>query len=85
VIAAATVALAGVADRVVLADPELTGSTAGDETIDAAAARIAQRLEPPDDVHASGEYRRRLARVLVARALRQARARAAGAARTGEQ
>ena len=80
VIAAATVALAGVADRVVLADPELAGATA-DEDLDAAAARIAERLEPPDDVHASGEYRRRLARVLVARALRQARARAAGAAR----
>jgi aerobic carbon-monoxide dehydrogenase medium subunit len=78
VIAAATVALAGVADRVVLADPELAGATA-DEDLDAAAARIAERLEPPDDVHASGEYRRRLARVLVARALRQARARAAGA------
>ena len=55
-IAAAHVALAGVADRVVLADPELTGATA-DEDLDAAAARIAERLEPPDDVHASGEYR----------------------------
>jgi carbon-monoxide dehydrogenase medium subunit len=80
VIAAATVALAGVADRVVLADPELTGATA-DEDLDAAAARIAGALDPPDDVHASGEYRQRLARVLTARALRQARARAAGAAR----
>jgi CO/xanthine dehydrogenase FAD-binding subunit len=83
-IAAATVALAGVADRVVLADPALTAdlrqSMADDEAIDAVAARIAQRLEPPDDVHASGEYRRRVARVLTARALRQARARAAGAA-----
>jgi len=78
-IAAATVALAGVADRVVLADPELTGSSA-DEDLDAAAARIAGRLEPPDDVHASGAYRRRLARVLTARALREARTRAAGAA-----
>jgi aerobic carbon-monoxide dehydrogenase medium subunit len=83
-IAAATVALAGVADRVVLADPELTAelrqSAADDDAIDAAAARFAERLEPPDDVHASGEYRRRLARVLTARALRQARARARGAA-----
>ena len=79
-IAAAHVALAGVADRVVLADPELTGATA-DEDLDAAAARIAERLEPPDDVHASGEYRQRLVRVLTARALRQACARAAGAAR----
>jgi aerobic carbon-monoxide dehydrogenase medium subunit len=79
VIAAARIALAGVADRVVLADPELAGATS-DEDLDAAAARIAGRLEPADDVHASGEYRRRLARVLTARALRQARARAAGAA-----
>jgi aerobic carbon-monoxide dehydrogenase medium subunit len=79
-IAAANVALAGVADRVVLADPGLVGSTADDEAVDAAAARIAERLEPPDDVHASGEYRRRVARVLTVRALREACARAAGAA-----
>jgi CO/xanthine dehydrogenase FAD-binding subunit len=78
-LASARVALAGVADRVVLADPELIGSTADDD-LDAAAARIAERLEPTSDVHASGEYRRRLARVLTARALRQACARATGAA-----
>jgi aerobic carbon-monoxide dehydrogenase medium subunit len=78
-IAAATVALAGVADRVVLAGPELTGSSA-DQDLDEIAARIAGTLEPSDDVHASGEYRRRLARVLTARALREATARAAGAA-----
>ena len=77
-IAAARVALAGVADRVVLADPELAGRTA-DTDLEAAAARIAEGLEPPDDVHASGAYRRRLARVLTARALRQAADRAAGA------
>jgi len=75
-IAAANVALAGVADRVVLADPGLTGSAASDAAIDAAAARIADTLEPADDVHASGAYRRRLARVLTARALREASARA---------
>jgi aerobic carbon-monoxide dehydrogenase medium subunit len=81
-IASATIALAGVADRVVLADPDvagLTGSATTDEALDAAAGRIAGRLEPPDDVHASGAYRRRLARVLVARALREACDRAAGA------
>jgi aerobic carbon-monoxide dehydrogenase medium subunit len=76
-IAAASVALAGVADRVMLADPDLAGRVADDEAIGTAAARIADRLDPPDDVHASGEYRRRLARVLVARALREASARAA--------
>ena len=72
VIAAGHVALAGVADRVVLADSQLLTSDP-DET----AARIAETLDPPDDVHASGEYRRRVARVLVARALREAYARAA--------
>jgi len=70
--ASATVALAGVADRVVLADPELL---TGDP--DESAARIADTLHPADDVHASGAYRRRLARVLVSRALREAAARAA--------
>src|SRR6266851_2199061 len=62
-IAATRVALAGVADRVTLVDPELlaglagrtlTGST-GDEAADAAAARIAGSLEPSADVHASGD------------------------------
>jgi aerobic carbon-monoxide dehydrogenase medium subunit len=71
-LASATVALAGVADRVVLADPALV-----DSDPDGTAARIAETLEPPDDVHASGTYRRRVARVLVARALREACARAA--------
>jgi CO/xanthine dehydrogenase FAD-binding subunit len=98
-VAAARVALAGVADRVMLADPQLlagltglTGSTrnggagaggTGDELADAAGAaagRIADGLEPTDDVHAPAGYRRRLVRVLVARALREAYARAAGAA-----
>jgi CO/xanthine dehydrogenase FAD-binding subunit len=70
--ASATVALAGVADRVVLADPELLN-----DDPDESAALIAESLDPPDDVHASGAYRRRLARVLTARALREASARAA--------
>jgi|KBSMisStandDraft_5_1062788.scaffolds.fasta_scaffold107164_2 CO/xanthine dehydrogenase FAD-binding subunit len=105
-IAAARVALAGVADRVMLAGPDLltglTGATlaggtgagstgaggtrtgssgAGGSGDDAAgaAARIAGGLDPADDVHASGEYRRRLVRVLTARALREAYARATGA------
>jgi aerobic carbon-monoxide dehydrogenase medium subunit len=82
-IASARVALAGVADRVVLADPDLvglTGSATTDQDLDGAAARIAGSLEPSDDVHACGAYRRRLARVLVARALREACDRATGAA-----
>jgi aerobic carbon-monoxide dehydrogenase medium subunit len=80
-IAAARVALAGVADRVTLADPDLlAGLALGHGDVDAAAAAIAGRLEPATDVHASGEYRRRLARVLITRALRQACTRASGVA-----
>jgi aerobic carbon-monoxide dehydrogenase medium subunit len=98
-IAATRVALAGVADRVLLADPDLLGGLTGltgsmlgggagaretgDEpagAAEAAAGQIAGGLEPVDDVHASAGYRRRLVRVLVARALREAYARAAGAA-----
>jgi CO/xanthine dehydrogenase FAD-binding subunit len=85
-IAAVRVALAGVADRVKLASPELLtdlidSTLSGnnrEDAADAIAARIAASLEPPTDVHASAEYRRRLARVLTARALRDAYARAAG-------
>jgi CO/xanthine dehydrogenase FAD-binding subunit len=91
-IAAARVALAGVADRVMLADPGLLAGLTGsalagsapagggaDDAAGAVAARIAGSLDPADDVHASGEYRRRLVRVLTARALREAYARAVGA------
>jgi carbon-monoxide dehydrogenase medium subunit len=83
-VAATRVALAGVADRVTLVDQELliglAGSTGDEASVEAAAARIAASLEPPADVHASGDYRRQLVRVLTARALREAHTRAAGAA-----
>ncbi len=96
-ITAARVALAGVADRVMLADPEMlagltggmpggrTGTTGDGGTLaggaaDTAAARIADSLDPTGDVHASAAYRQRLVRVLTARAIRGAYARAAGAA-----
>jgi aerobic carbon-monoxide dehydrogenase medium subunit len=77
------VALAGVADTVILAaDDLLSGLTAGrddDDTPEQVAALIAASLNPSDDVHATGAYRRRLAAVLTARALRQAHHRAKGA------
>jgi carbon-monoxide dehydrogenase medium subunit len=92
-IAAARIALAGVADRVMLADAALVGELAGGPAEPAAAsaaaasvawdsvaAGIADSLQPPADLHATGDYRRRLARVLIGRAIRQACARAAGAA-----
>jgi aerobic carbon-monoxide dehydrogenase medium subunit len=86
-ITAARVALAGVADRATLAGPELAAGLIGlpagatQPELDAVAARIAESLRPPDDVHASGTYRRRLARVLIARALAEARGRALGEGR----
>jgi CO/xanthine dehydrogenase FAD-binding subunit len=33
---------------------------------------LAEKIDPPSDMHASAGYRRRLVRVLVARALRRA-------------
>ena len=83
-IAGTRVALAGVGDRVMLVGQQLLDGLAGGSgagaSIDAAAGRIADSVDPPADVHASGDYRRRLTRVLTARALREAHARAAGAA-----
>ena len=76
VVAAAHVALAGVAGRVVLAAPELVAELIGiapDEvTLAHVAAGIARSADPSSDVHASGDYRRRLVQVLSARALRDA-------------
>ena len=76
VIAVAEVALAGVADRVVLAAPGLLTGLAGRAPAAAglasAAAGIAASVDPASDVHASGGYRRRLVQVLTARALRGA-------------
>ncbi len=72
----ARVALSGVADRPMLADTSLTGELIGKELpydqLRALGAEVATRFEPPDDVHASGAYRRRLIEVLTARALHQA-------------
>ncbi|HUY45397.1 MAG TPA: xanthine dehydrogenase family protein subunit M [Streptosporangiaceae bacterium] len=84
VVAAAHLAMAGVADRVMLARPELlaglAGRAPGAATIAQVAAEIADSVEPGDDVHASAGYRRRLVRVLSARALRDAFDNARGAA-----
>ena len=61
-----------------LADGELVGSLVGGtgENADSVAAAIANTTTPPSDVHASGDYRQRLVRVLTARAVRQAYGRA---------
>jgi carbon-monoxide dehydrogenase medium subunit len=84
VIAAARVALAGVADRVLLASPRLLGSLVGTAPtaaeLAAVATAMAEGVEPARDVHASAGYRRRLIRVLGARALAEAFTRAQGRA-----
>jgi carbon-monoxide dehydrogenase medium subunit len=81
-VAAASAAIGGVAERPwrvpaeVLA--ELVGAAPEAATLERVAARAAAMLDPDDDVHASGAYRRRLAEVLVRRALAEAAARARG-------
>jgi len=55
---------------------ELVGSRLEDAFIADAAARATAPLDPGGDLHASADYRRHLAGVLVARALRSARDRA---------
>jgi CO/xanthine dehydrogenase FAD-binding subunit len=57
----------------------LVGAKLDDGVIDDAAAAAAAETEPGTDLHATAEYRRHLARVLAARALREARDRARAA------
>ena len=74
----ARIALAAVGDRPLRAteaEQTLAGQPPTPETFRAAAVTATQRLDPPSDIHASGAYRRRVAQVLVERALAQAWAR----------
>ncbi|MDR5698072.1 MAG: FAD binding domain-containing protein [Armatimonadota bacterium] len=56
----------------------LVGARPTEELWEVAARAAAEALQPDDDVHASGAYRRRAAAVLAARALRRAAQRAGG-------
>ena len=47
----------------------------GDASLDAAAARAAELVDPDSDIHASAAYRKNLTRVLTGRVLRRAMAR----------
>jgi aerobic carbon-monoxide dehydrogenase medium subunit len=51
------------------------GSDFSDANVDAAAAGLGATLDPPGDVHATADYRRHLAEVLVVRAVTAARER----------
>jgi carbon-monoxide dehydrogenase medium subunit len=66
-----SVALIGVGDGPVLAD--VTQATSDGRLDEAAAAELVDTaIDPAGDIHATADYRRHLAHVLVARAVRQA-------------
>ncbi len=58
--------------RVPAAEAELAGHPVGAARVAAACERVAAELVPPDDVHASSEYRREVAGVLLERAVTEA-------------
>jgi len=75
----AALALCGVGPtpvRVRQAEAALAGAEPTDEQFRSAGALAAQAIEPASDIHASADYRRRIAAVLVRRALTQAAQRA---------
>jgi CO/xanthine dehydrogenase FAD-binding subunit len=54
------------------AENVLSGSELGESAFAEAAAAAAAEIDPVGDIHGSAEYRRRLAEVLVRRALEEA-------------
>lgn len=60
--------------RATAVEDALRGGALDDAAIDAAAAVVADATDPPADLNASADYKRHLARVLTARALRTAAA-----------
>lgn len=76
-------ALLGVAEtplRVAAAEDLLNGTSFAPDAVSAAVGTVRGAIEPAGDLHASADYRRHLAGVLAARALRDAWARADGGA-----
>jgi CO/xanthine dehydrogenase FAD-binding subunit len=51
---------------------ELIGSEPSPELIDVVVEKAVEQLEPSDDIHATAEYRKHLARILGKRALKRA-------------
>ncbi len=64
--------IAGKAYRATAVERALDGKPLTVETIAAAAAKAANGIEPLSDIHASGEFRKKLARVYTRRALIEA-------------
>ena len=81
---AAAIALTGVGPTPVLARDAaraFVGERPAPTAFEAAARRVAERVQPDSDLHASSDYRRQLASVLTRRALGRAAERAATDAR----
>jgi len=79
------VSLFGVADRAIRVDKAeaaLRGATPGPDTWAAAAEEAVADIDPPSDLHGSSEFRRKLAAVVVRRALASAASRAQTAGET---
>ncbi len=77
----ASVALGGVHGyplRISAAEDVLTGSTIDDRAVMAAANAVDDAVDPQNDLHASAGYRRRVAKVLVERVIREAALEALG-------
>jgi carbon-monoxide dehydrogenase medium subunit len=67
----------GLADRPIridAAEAVLVGTEATDQVFGEAARLVSRAVDPPNDIHASADYRRRLAGVLTRRALVEAAA-----------
>ena len=80
-IASARVAMAGIAPtprRLRAVETALEGSSTEEATVREAARAAIQEADPPSDLHASAEYRRRMAPELAARGVLSALARAGG-------
>jgi carbon-monoxide dehydrogenase medium subunit len=58
--------------RLSAAEAVITGQVVNDSLISAAAAAVSESVDPADDIHAPGEYRRALLGVLTERALAHA-------------
>lgn len=58
--------------RATAVEERLVGSDLSEEAVRAAAAGLGDTLDPPSDVHASAEYRRRLAEISAVRAVLRA-------------
>jgi carbon-monoxide dehydrogenase medium subunit len=70
--------VSGVPERATSVEQRLSGAELTQEAVHAAVAGIGDALDPPSDVHAPADYRRRLAEVCCERAVLAAAARAKG-------